>query len=340
MGELISMMEFMGQLDYLRDVQRTFESGSGRIDLVAVFAKMLAVLVPVLTVMALWHYRHHIGFAFTRFFGRIFSFRGRRIVRDYLVTKGVLLDMYQYSSKGVGHRIGAVRVKEVVGGKMYMELVDVRPTAINLKWQRVICFCKPFSFSGRKLNAFVTFITHVGKKGATVNSLTLNTPARYRFIIRRKHRRRKVSREGAVRVKAWDIGKRKSFWMSRPDLQTVNNPARYGKKMRLVVDNISAGGMRVLIMNPQGRMPSLSAGHQMILRVSVWNQKTKKYTYFHVVGAIRSRFKGKGDSVGLGIQFIAEGTKMSGGYEWKSLTGEMRSLGAFLDKAVEKDSVS
>lgn len=334
------MVNFLGQLDYLRDVQRTFESGSGRIDMVGVFAKILTVAVPVVVVMALWYYRHLIGFVITRFFARLVSIRSRRIVRDYLVSRGVLLNVYIFSSKGVGRKIGNVRVSGVVGGKMRLQLVDVRPTALKLKNTRVICFCKPFTYSGRKLNAFVTFIGHTEKKGATITSMTLLTPVRYRFIIRRKHSRRRVAREGAVRVKAWDIAKRKSFWMSRPDLQTVNNPARYGKKMRLSVENISAGGMRVLILNPQGRMPSLAPGHQMVLRVSIWNPKTKKYTYFHVAGTVRSRFKGKGGAVGLGIQFVAEGIQKEGGYAWKNLEGEMKPLAKFLERMSDSGSVA
>jgi len=334
------MLDFMGQLDYLRDVQRTFESGPDRIDMVGVFAKILTVAVPVVVVMALWHYRHLISFAILRFFTRFLSIRSHSIVQKYLVTKGIMLDMHVYSSKGVGRKLGTVRVNEVVGGKMRLQLVNIRPTALNLKNTRVICFCKPFTYSDRKINAFVTFIGHTVKKGATIREMSLLTPIRYRFVIRRKHSRRKVAREGAVRVKAWDIAKRKSFWMSRPDLQTVNNPARYGKKMRLVVENISAGGMRVLILNPQGRMPSLAPGHQMVLRVSVWNPETKKYSYFTVVGTVRSRFKGKGEAVGLGIQFIAEGIKEGGNYTWANLDGGLKPLGQFLERISKEGAVA
>lgn len=326
------MLKFMGQLDYLRDVQRTFESGPGRIDLVGVFTQILIVAVPVAVVMALWFYRHYIGFFLLRIFTRIIPIRHHRIVQNYLVGKGIMLEVHVYTSKGVGRKLGLVRVKEVVGGKMRLDLIEVGPTALKLKNTRVICFCKPFTYSGRKLNAFVTFVGSAVKRGATVKELTLLTPVRYQYVIRRRHTRNRVAREGAVRVKAWDIAKRKTFWLSRPDLQTVDNPARYGKKMRLTVENISAGGMRVLILNPQGRLPSLTAGHQMVLRVSVWNPSTKKFSFFTVVGAIRSRFKVKGGSVGLGIQFIAEGIQEGGGYIWKKLDGELKPLAQFLER--------
>jgi len=334
------MLNFMGQLDYLRDVQRTFESGSGRVDLVGVFAKILVVAIPVTLLMAFWYYRHRIGFSFLRFLTRLFSIRSRKLVQNYLGAKGVTLEIYYYSSKGVGRKLGVARVEGVEKGKMRLQLMDTVPTVNKLKNQRVICFCKPFTFSGRKINAFVTFVGPVTKQGATIKSMSLLTPIGYRFVVRRKFRRRKITREGTVRVKAWEITKRKSFWLSRPDLQTINNPARYGKKMRLVVDNISAGGMRLLILNPQGRMPSLTPGHQMVLRVSIWNPKTKKYSYFTAVGAVRSRFKGKGDAVGLGIQFISEGKKEGSGYSWKNIQGPLKPLEQFLDRISKAGAMS
>ncbi|QGY41574.1 hypothetical protein GM415_16080 [Pseudodesulfovibrio cashew] len=327
------MLEYMAQFDYLRDVQRTFQSGSGRVDLVGVFTDILLVAVPVVVAVALWYYHKLIGFKVLRFFTRLLSMRTHRIVQNYLVSKGVMLDMYLYTGKGVGRKLGNVRVQEVVGGKMRLQLVDVRPTAVKLKNARVICFCKPFTYSGRKLNAFVTFVGHADKRGATIRSMTLLTPIRYRFVIRRRHSRKLVAREGGVRVKAWDITKRNAFWMARPDLQTVNNPKRYGDKMRLAVEDISPGGIRLLILNPVGKLPSLVPGHQLVLRVSVWNRDTKKYSYFNAIGTVRSRFSGKGGSVGLGIQFMASGEKEGSGYIWKKLDGEIPALARFLEQA-------
>lgn len=329
------MVNFLAQLDYLRDVQRTFESGSGRLDLLAVFAKILAVALPVVAAMALWHYRHFIWFVIIRFFLRILSFKSHSIVQNYLVTKGVMLDVHLLTSKGVGRKIGVVRINDVMAGKMRLDLVDIRPTALKLKNARVICFCKPFTYSGRKINAFATFVGHVIKRGASIREMSLLTPVRYRFVIRRRHVRKRIAREGAVRVKAWDVAKRGSFWMARPDLQTVSNPKRFSEKMRLVVENISPGGIRVLILNPTGKMPSMAPGHQLILRVSLWNPRTKKYFYFNALGVIRSRFSGKGGSVGLGIQFTAEGERKEGRYNWKKLDGEMKSLVQFLEKVAE-----
>jgi len=326
------MLDFMAQLDYLRDVQRTFGSGSERLDLLGVFTQILSVVVPIFSFMAAWYYRHAFAFGFLRFFARLLSPSSRRVVENYLVSKGILLDIYMYSSDGVGRKLCDARVESVAGGKMKMQLVNVSPTGLKLKNKRVICFTKPFAYSGRKINAFVTFISHMEKRGTVVKGLSLMTPIRYRFVIRRKSARQRVAREGAVRVKAWDGRKRKTFWMSRPDLQTVNNPARYGNKIRLTVENISAGGMRMLVLHPKGNLPPLKVKNQLILRVSVWNPKTKKFTYFNVIGVIRSRFKGKGGAIGLGIQFTAEGEKVGSQYSWKSLTGEMKALSQFLEK--------
>lgn len=326
------MLRFMAQLDYLRDVQSNFGTGGTRIDLVEVFLKIMSVAGPVILLMALWHYRNIIMFMIMRFFAHILSPRGRKVVSEYLVKKGVMLDIYLYTSKGPTKHVGNARVTEVRGGKMKLQLVNIKPTALNLKNVRVICFTKPFTYSGRKINAFVTFVGHMLKRGSVIKEISLLTPVRYRFMVRRKHNRQRVAREGAVRVKAWDIRKRKTFWMVKPDLQTVNNPARYGKKMRLSVENISAGGMRMFLLNSQGQTPSLSEGNQLILRVSVWNPKSKKFSYFNVIGTIRSRFKGKGGAIGMGIQFTAEGEKVGSGYIWKTLPGEMKALAQFLEK--------
>lgn len=326
------MIEFLTQLDYLRDVQRNFGSGGGHMDMFGVFTKMLSIVVPVVIAMSLWFYRHYVAFSIMRFVSRLASPRSRKIVENYLVTKGIMLDIYLYSSQGVGRKLADARVKSVDGGRMQLELINVSPTALKLKNKRVICFSKPFAYKGRKINAFNTFVGHMVKRGSVIKEMSLMTPFRYRFVIRRKHERQRITKEGAVRVKAWDGRKRKNFSMSRPDIQTVNNPARYGKKTRLDVENISAGGIRLFILNPKGKLPPLGKGNQLILRVSVWNPKTKKFTYFNVIGTIRSRFKGKGGAIGLGIQFTAEGEQIGSNYQWKSVTGEMKSLVQFFEK--------
>ncbi len=329
------MLDFLVQLDYLRDVQRTFGSGSGRVDLFGVFSQILSVVVPIVSVVAAWYYRHLLAFGFLRFFSRLLSPGSRRIVENYLVTKGIMLDVYLYSSQGVGRKVCNARVTSVVGGKMKLQLINTSPTSLKLKNMRVICFSKPFSYSGRKVNAFVTFVSHMVRRGTVIKELSLTTPIRYRFVIRRKSSRQRVAREGAIRVKAWDGSKRKTFWMSRTDIQTVNNPARYGNKMRLTVENISAGGIRMLVLHPTGNLPPLKTGNQLVLRVSVWNPKTKKFTYFNVIGTIRSRFKGKGGAIGLGIQFTAEGNKVGSQYIWKTLHGDMKALTKFLKEIKE-----
>jgi len=330
MLDFLAPHDFLAQLDYLRDVQRNFGGMSGRLDMFTVFTKILTVVVPLVAVVAAWYYRHIFLFGALRFVARLFSRRSRRIVENYLVSKGVMLDIYLYNG-GVGRKLCNARISSVVGGRMKLSLANVSPTGLKLKNQRVICFCKPFAYSGRKINAFVSLVGQVTKRGSVIKEMALLTPVRYRFVIRRKHVRRAVSREGAVRVKAWDGRRRKTFWMGKPDLQTVNNPARYGNKTRLSVENISAGGMRMFILHPKGQMPPLSAGNQLVLRVSLWNPKTKKYTYFNVIGTIRSRFKGKGGAIGLGIQFTAQGDKVGSGYAWKTLHGEMKALAQFLE---------
>lgn len=329
------MIRFLTQLDYLRDVQRNFGSGGGHMDMIGVFTKILSIAVPLVVVMALWFYRHFIGFFIMRAFARLSSPKSRRIVENYLVSKGIMLDIYLYSSKGVGRKLANARVTSVEGGRMQLDLIKVSPTAMKLKNKRVICFTKPFAYKGKKINAFNTFVGNMVRRGSVIKEMSLMTPYRYRFVIRRKHERQRITKEGAVRVKAWDGRKRKSFVMARPDLQTINNPARYGRKTRLSVENISPGGMRMFVVNPKGQLPPLSMGNQLILRVSIWNPRTRKFSYFNVIGTIRSRFKGKGGSIGLGIQFTAEGEKVGSGFRWKGLQGEMDALVEFFKKINE-----
>lgn len=326
------MFDFFVQGNFLHNVQRTFDSGSGRMDIIAVFTKIFIVVGPIVAVMALWYYRHFFGFGITRFFARLLSPHSRRIVENYLVSKGVLLEIFLYEKGGIGKKLCDARIASVVGGKMELSLVNVSPTRLNLKNKRVICFSKPFAYSGRKINAFVTMVSSMKRRGTVVKELFLLTPIKYRFIIRRKHARQPILREGAVRVKVWDSAKRKTFWMGRPDMQTVNNPAKYGNKTRLSVANISAGGMRLFVLHPKGQLPPLNEGAQLVLRISIWNPETRKYFYFTVLGTIRSRFKGKGGAIGLGIQFTAQGDKVGSHYQWQSLHGEMKALDQFLKK--------
>ena len=317
-----STVDFVAQLDYLRGVQRGFGGGGSHLDIVTVFSRILTVAGPLVTVMALWHYRHIVGFTFMRAIARVLAPAGGKIVEKYFVKKGVILEVFLYNGgAGDGKKLCDARVKEVEGGKMILTLINVSPTSLKLKKQRVICYTKPFAYSGKKVNAFVTLVADVVKRGTVIKALTLFSPVRYRFVVKRKHARQRVMKEGSVRVKAWDAQKRKTFWMSKPDIQTINNPARYGNKTRLSVENISPGGMRVLVVNPKGRLPSFGVGNHLVFRVSVYNPKTKKYSYFNVLGAIRSRFKGKGGALGMGIQFTHQGEKVGSVFKWTSLEG-------------------
>jgi len=118
--------------------------------------------------------------------------------------------------------------------------------------------------------------------------------------------------------------------MTRTDIQTVNNPALYGSDTRLVVDNISAGGLRMFVLHPKGGLPPMQKGNQLVLRVSIWNPNTKKFTYFTALGTIRSRFSGAGGALGLGIQFTSEGEKVGNRYTWHTVKGEIKPLAKFI----------
>jgi hypothetical protein len=84
------------------------------------------------------------------------------------------------------------------------------------------------------------------------------------------------------------------------------------------------------IINPKGGMPPLNPGSQLVLRVSIWNPKTRKYSFFTALGTVRSRFSGRGGAIGLGIQFVAEGEKVKNRYTWHSVHGEIPALARFL----------
>lgn len=327
------MVEFLVQSNYLRQVQRTF-GGSADIDFLGMLVQVFLVAAPVAAVVLLWKYRHVILFTAGRLLGLVLWGKRNRTIENYLVSKGVLIDICLYTSEGVGRKLCSARIRSVARGKMNLELVDVSPVALKLKNARVICFVKPFSFSGKRVNSFVTIISHMKRRGVVIKSMTLYAPARYRFTIRRRHARQRT-REGSVRVKAWSGRKVGTFWMTRPDVQTVNNPTRMDGAMRLQVENISAGGMRMFVVNPGKGLPALQPGNQLILRVSIWNPKVKKYMYFTALGTIRSRFAGRKGAVGLGIQFTSEGEKIGSRYTWHTVKDEIQTLAKFLAQLEE-----
>ncbi|MGE4423145.1 MAG: hypothetical protein AB7D39_12675 [Pseudodesulfovibrio sp.] len=327
------MVRFLAQSNYLREVQRTF--GGGHLDVMELLSRTLSVAVPMAVVYVLWRYRLLILHVAGRWASRLLRRRKRRAVENYLVSRGVVLEVCLYSGGVVGRKLCNARVVSVAGGKMQLQLLDANSTFTQLKHQPVICFTRPFAYSGKRINAFTTLVAHVEKRGVVIKELSLLTPVRYRFILRRRHSRQRVAREGAVRVKAWSGRKARTFWMFRPDLQTVNNPARYDARTRLAVENISAGGLRLYIVNPKGGMPPLDPGSQLVLRVSIWSPKTRKYSFFTAMGAVRSRFSGRGGAIGLGIQFMAEGEKVKGRYTWHSVHGEIPALAQFLAEIEE-----
>ncbi|WP_281761696.1 hypothetical protein [Pseudodesulfovibrio nedwellii] len=325
------MINYMVRSNYLHEVQRTF-GGTGNLDVMGFFTQALSVLVPMILVIILWRCRRKIIFLAARLVTRTLFSRHRKIIENYFVSRGVVLEICLYSGGGVGRRLCSARVTRVVGGKMELQLLDTNPVVAKLKSARVICLMKPFAYSGKRINAFVSFISHMERRGIVIKELSVMTPIRYKRIIRRQHARQRVAREGTVRVKVWSGRKASTFWMMRPDLQTVNNPARYGEYTRLAVENISAGGMRMYVVNPKGPLPPLQKGSQLVLRVSIWNPKTKKYTYFTALGTIRSRFSGRGGAIGLGIQFTSEGEPVGSRYSWHTVNGGIQSLGKFLSQ--------
>jgi hypothetical protein len=328
------MVRFLAQSNYLREVQRTF-GGAGHFDVQELLFRALSVAVPMAVVYVLWRYRLLILHVVGRWAARLLRGRKRRAVENYLVSRGVVIEVCLYSGGAVGRKLCDARVASVAGGKMELQLLGATPTFTDLKHLPVICFTRPFAYSGKRINAFTSLVAHVRKKGVVLKEMSLLTPVRYRFILRRRHLRQRVAREGAVRVKAWGGSKARTFWMFRPELQTVNNPARYDARTRLAVENISAGGMRLFIVNPAGGMPPLDPGSQLVLWVSIWNPKTRKYSFFVTLGTIRSRFSGRGGAIGLGIQFMAEGEKVRNRYTWHTVHGEIPALAKFLAEIEE-----
>jgi hypothetical protein len=323
------MVRFLAQSNYLREVQRTF-GGSGHLDVTELLFRTLSVAVPMAVVYVLWRYRLLILHVAGRWASRLLRRRKRRAVENYLVSRDVVIEVCLYAGGVVGRKLCEARVVSVAGGRMQLQLLDVNATFTHLRHRQVICFTRPFAYSGRRINAFITLVAYARKRGVVLKELSLLTPVRYRFILRRRHSRQRVAREGAVRVKAWSGAKARTFWMLRPELQTVNNPARYDDGTRLAVENISAGGIRLYIVNPKGGMPPLDKGSQLVLRVSVWSPKTRKYSFFTALGTIRSRFSGRGGAIGLGVQFVAEGERVNNRYTWHAVHGEIPALAQFL----------
>lgn len=328
------MVDVTAQLDYLRQIQHSFAHGSKRFDLIDVFGVMLMYVLPVVGAIAAWRYRSYLQYLFVKMLSSLFHGKRQGNIERYLTNKAVLLEVHFLDPEGIGRLLCHARISSIFSNRMSLDLVRVEPSARRLRGAQVICMCKPFVYDGQKLNSFVSYISFAKKRGALVKKLVLLAPLKYRFTIRRKHARHKVTRQDMFRVKAWSGRRRNSFWQHRPDVQTLSKANRQADKMRLRVGNISPGGIRLFIENPSmSGLPSLNEGQTLVLRISIKQPGNKKYMYFTVLGTIRSRFKEKGGAIGLGIQFTAIAEKHPGegtGYTWRSVKNEVQSLKQFL----------
>ncbi len=329
------MIGFQGQMDYLYKVQNTFAHGSGRLDFLQVFGLILLVVVPVVLLTALWHYRHFLWFLLVRFFTRIFLFRRQGVIENYLVSRGVVIEVILLEGGRLGRQLCYSRIESVYGGRMQLEIVKADPTRLDLKGKRVICFVKQFSLSGNKYNSFVTYVRDFERKGTVLKGLYLLTPMRYRFTIRRKYVRKKINRPDVIRVKIWDIAKRQDFKNRRPDISTVRQPSRYEGRPFLTVGNISPGGIRVFVHNPTKTLPAMDINEPLVMRVSIKDPATRQFFFVTLIGTIRSRFKTEKGGIGLGIQFTSQGESLgdgSGRVQWKRAADGVPALEKFLEK--------
>lgn len=329
------MTGFYTQMDYLHNVQNTFAHGSGRLDIVQVFGLILLVVAPVVMFSALWYYRRFLWFLLVRFFTRILFFRRQGVIENYLVSRGVVIEVILLEGGRLGRQVCYARMESVYGGRMQLQIVKADPTRLDLKGRRVICFVKQFSLSGRKYNSFVTYVRDFERKGTVLKGLHLLTPMRYRFTIRRKHVRKKINRPDVVRVKVWDIAKRRDFTSRRPDISTVSDPSRYQGRTFLTVGNISPGGIRIFVHNPTKKLPVLDVNEPLVMRVSIKDPATRQFFFVTVIGTIRSRSSKEKGMLGLGIQFTSQGESMgdgSGRMQWKRVVDGVPALERFLAK--------
>lgn len=331
------MFEFLAQTDYLRTLQYNFARSSSSGNMFEVFTVILAVVLPLVAAAFLWRYRRLVMFHCARQVALRLHKAWQQAVEEFLVDNAVLFEVYHLSSNEEEYLICHARVTSTADGVMVLLAAQGRPTTVDLKGKRVRCVAKPFELEGKTVNAFETYVHQVRKIGSTLKGLRLLTPAKYEFIIRRKHSREHLRGQDVIRVKAWDGRLRRNFWQQRPDFQTLAHTRNPEGKMQLMVEDISPGGLRLLIHNPRGSLPPLQPDDTLILRVSVRDPKSRKkaFLFFTVLGSIRGRFKGEKGAIGLGIQFIAVAEKRPGegaGYSWKSLKGEVDALGELLEQ--------
>ncbi|KAB1440278.1 hypothetical protein [Pseudodesulfovibrio senegalensis] len=329
------MTGFHPKTDFLFNVQNTFAHGSGRLDVVQVFGLILLVVAPVVILSALWYYRRFLWFLLVRSFTRLVFFRRQGVIENYLVSRGVVVEVILLEEGRLGRQLCYARIESVFGGRMELQVVKADPTRLDLKGRRVICFVKQFSLSGKKFNSFVTYVRDFERKGTVLKGVHLLTPMRYRFTIRRKHVRKKINRPDVVRVKVWDIAKRRNFTSRRPDIYTVSDPSRYQGRPFLTVGNISPGGIRLFVHNPAKRLPLLAINEPLVMRVSIKDPATRQFFFVTVIGTIRSRNSKEKGVLGLGIQFTSQGESMgdgSGRIQWKRVVDGVPALERFLAK--------
>ncbi len=329
------MIDPVGQLGFIRDMQRSFVHGGGGVDPLQILSYLLMVGIPAFILYFVWRHFRFIAFYFSRLTHTFLEMGKRHKINTHLMNSKALMSVLTVEKEGAPRPLCTGRVVDIGTGFIVLDLKTKLSSAKPHGRLKVICFCKPFLFAGKRVNAFETYTWKALNQGGMVQSLMLFTPAVYGSAKRRMHLRKKIMRSDAVKMRIWTGAKKLRFQKEEPDFVSESLLPKGSRLPTVSVGNISPGGMK-LVVEPRGNPMRLRQGHEIVIRFVIYDPRTKRYVQFLFDGTVRSVFSMPGDRIGLGIKFMASGREMGdpgNRVEWKVVDKEIPALAKLLEAA-------
>lgn len=167
---------------------------------------------------------------------------------------------------------------------------DIRPGA------RVLCFFPPRRLDGRRVNAFSSVIAAVDSVAEPPRVL-LSPPRGALTVVRRRHKRKRVSDQRFVRVRLWlaaPTATRPHFPTAAPDVWVNAYDGRHGEDN--AVTDISAGGLALEVR--AGLLPAaLAPGSPVVIKCSLFQFREKQFKPYWYAGVVRGLSAGPTDRV-------------------------------------------
>lgn len=304
-------------------------------DPLKILTYLLLIAVPALLLFLVWRHYGFTVFYFSRFLRTLFELGKRRKINAHLKGSNALMSVLTLEKGQPPRPLCTGRVVDIGAGFIVLDLKTKLSAAKQHGRLKVICFCKPFLFSGKRVNAFETYTWKALSQGGMVQSLMLFTPAVYGSAKRRRHLRKKIIRSDAVKLRVWTGAKKLRFQKEEPDYVSESLLPKGARMPTVSVGNISPGGMK-LVIDPRSNPIRLRPGDELVIRFVIYDPRTKRYVQFLFDGTVRSVFNMADDRIGLGIKFMASGRELGepdNRVEWKVVDKEIPALAKLLEAA-------